>query len=174
MSRDGRERLTRKEKLRELLDANLEGLTQEQRLAIPHFLQVDTIRNRCLKSGISTATYYRWMRDSEAWKNVLDLFIQSQVDEAKSYLRLLINDAITVVGVGLKDKDVNVRLKAANLIMDYFYKYEAVADLSNDIKLIKEKLGVISNGVPAQNRGRPPEVFNYPSPIDGNQTTPQV
>jgi len=108
-----------------------------------HFLQnyflSGSIEEACRKTGVSRQIYYEWLSNPE-FKKALEDSRQNYLNLVMGEIEKSIEGAIRVLRDALNDKSGYIRLRAAQLILDYSLKLRERLELEERIKKIEECL----------------------------------
>lgn len=112
-------------------------LTKRQLSSIPHLISSRTIEEGCRKAGISTQTFYKWLKnpvfDEELKRQ------QGQVsDKALEKLKENMTRAVDVLVALLDCEHQSIRRGAANDILNYGFKARELGEIEERLSSIEK------------------------------------
>jgi AcrR family transcriptional regulator len=129
------------------------NLTPKQLKAIAALLATSTREEAASAAGVSPATLYRWLKD--------DGFREEYRDERYRVVGHVVGEllakasaAVTALGEGLEDSDINARLRAARFVLDYVLKGTELDRRLHEQEELEARLDAIEEALQARSEER--------------------
>ena len=113
------------------------NLTAKQIKFLKNYFTSGSIIEACKKTGITRATYYQWYSNSNFRKEIFDIrqkFLSLVIGEIENSIEKAVKVLIEV----LNNDSGYLRLRAAQLILDYALKLRHELELEERINKIEE------------------------------------
>ena len=114
-----------------------EELTQKQLMAIPILLSDPCIEKACKKANISKVSFYKWLNDEtfrREYEKQRDSIIDNSITKLKTCFSLAIDELYNL----LTSKNENIRIRAAEKIIEFNIEIAEVKALENRIQALEE------------------------------------
>jgi hypothetical protein len=125
---------TRAEKCSFSLDNS--PLSQRQLRAIPHFIFAKSIEEGSRKSKISRNTFTRWFKDPN-FRAEFQKVREQVLAEAVGRLQISVHRAVDVLSELMEADQKSIRLRAAEKIVDFFFKIKETHEFEERLEKIE-------------------------------------
>jgi hypothetical protein len=115
------------------------NLTRKQRQAIPHLIGSRSYEEGRKLAKVGQRTLYRWLKEP-AFKGALEDARKSVIDSALEKLKSSIAQAVQTLTDTMAEGEPALRVRAAALILEYFFKTRELQDFETRLKNIEEAL----------------------------------
>ena len=111
-------------------------LTARQRRAMPLVLSARNIEEGCRAAGITTQTWYTWLR-GEGFKDEVSWQRETIISEALDRLKAAVNEAVEGLTALMRVKEKNIRLRACERVLDSFLKTKELDEIETRLSTIE-------------------------------------
>jgi len=115
------------------------SLTRKQAEAIPHLIGSRSYEEGRKLAKVGARTLYRWLK-IPAFQNALEKARNRFIDEALERLKGAVTQAVSVLSETMTGTDATLRVRAAGMILDHFWKAKELQELETRLKRIEEIL----------------------------------
>jgi len=121
------------------LQTESNNLTAKQRRIIPFLVSARSVEEGRKSAGVSQETVWRWMKN-QAFRQELENAREAFVSSAFSRLQGAITGAVDVLVQTMTGTDAILRVRAAGMVLDHFWKARELQELESRLKRIEEIL----------------------------------
>jgi hypothetical protein len=119
------------------LDSGSNGqLTEKMQRLIPYIIGAHTVEEGCREAGISTVTYYEYLKDelfAKELKRARDNAVGSAMETLKNAATKAVNELVTL----LDSKDENIRRRAAVDVLAFITKWREFNEIEDRLVQIE-------------------------------------
>lgn len=115
------------------------NLTAKQRRIIPFLVSARSVEEARKAAGVSQETVWRWMKNP-LFRDELEAARQSVIDEALANLKSSITQAVQTLTDAMAEGEPALRVRAAGMILDHFWKVKELQELEIRLKRIEDIL----------------------------------
>jgi hypothetical protein len=115
------------------------NLTRKQREAIPFLIGARSIEEGRKLAKVGQRTIHRWLKEP-AFKNAVEHARETFVTEALDRLRSSVSRAVSTLSDTMVEGEPALKVRAASLILEYFFKTREIMELESRVRRIEEAL----------------------------------
>lgn len=112
-------------------------ITEKQRRAIPYLIGAKDIESGCKSAGITTTTYYDWVRN-ECFLIALQDARNEFVNDAMENLKKHVGQAVEELSKLLDSKNEEIRRKTANNIIELSLRWREAGEIESRLEQIEK------------------------------------
>ena len=112
------------------------SLSRRQLRALPHFVFARDVTEGCRNSKVARGTFHRWMKQ-EAFRSEFRRVREETLKEAIGRLQISVHRAVDVLGELMEADQKSIRLRAAEKIVDFFFKIKETNEFEERIEKIE-------------------------------------
>lgn len=116
-------------------------LSAKQNKCIQYVLTTKSYKEAIQKADVKEATFYQWLRENQEFKDELSQRINEVNEAAMNQIIKLTNEAVRTLADAMdKDQDINVRLRAAKIVLENNMKYKDLVEFERRLSELEHKI----------------------------------
>lgn len=122
------------------------NLTAKQKRIIPFLVSARSVEEARRSAGVSQETVWRWMKNP-VFRKELETAQDRVVNEALDHLKASVTLAVQTLTDTMTEGEPPLKVRAAALTLDYFFKVRELQELESRLKRVEEILETESGRV---------------------------
>ena len=118
-----------------------ETLSAKQEKALVALIAAPTLEAAAEVAKVTPRTLHRWIRGDRLFRNEYKEARRAALDGAIASLQLGATEAVETLREGMKDRNVQARIRAASILLDNAFKAHHAFDLEERLKRLEENAG---------------------------------